>query len=137
MIPGTIENQSIRSQLIRDRGDGLRGSTDDTSVGEHSITHIRTLRKIGDYCELSCTLETGRTNQIRIHLAESGHPICGDIKYRGPFGSPAIEESSNIHRMALHATELKFKHPVTEEQLEYAAPWPIDMLQYIERLEQA
>jgi len=134
LIPGSLEDQTIQSQLIRDRGDGLRGSTENPSIGEIAITHFTTLCKIGQYSELSCRLETGRTNQIRIHLAESGHPICGDIKYRGPFGSPPIEDSSHIQRMALHATELKFQHPATGKQVEFIAPWPHGMLQFIEKL---
>ena len=136
LIPGTIPNQTIQSQLIRDRGDGLRGSTPDTSIGEQAITHFSTLRQLGeDFSELACRLETGRTNQIRIHLAEANHPICGDIKYRGPFECPVVEDKSGIHRMALHATELKFKHPATDELMEYLAPWPIDMLRFIEKLQ--
>ena len=134
LIPGKIEDQTIRTQLIRNRGDGLRGSTEDTTIGEHAITHFSTLRNLGDYSELGCTLETGRTNQIRIHLSEAGHPICGDIKYRSRFGTEPIEDQSKIHRMALHATELKIKHPVTEKLLEYSASWPIDMLRFIEEL---
>ena len=134
LIPGKFPDQVVRSQLIRDRGDGLRGSTEDTSIGEHAITHFETLRNIGPYSELACRLETGRTNQIRIHLAEAGHPICGDIKYRGPHLGPMVEDQSQIHRLALHATRLAFRHPESNEQLDFQAPWPIDMLRFIERV---
>ena len=94
IIPGTIKDQTVTSQFIRDRGDGLRGSTEDTSIGEQAVTHFRTIRTLGkkaQFSELECKLETGRTNQIRIHLAELGHPICGDIKYRGPVGVPQLK----------------------------------------------
>lgn len=134
LIPGKIDDQTIQSQLIRDRGDGLRGSTEDTTIGEHAITHFLTQRMIGNYSEVECRLETGRTNQIRIHLAESDHPICGDIKYRGPVGQPGIVDESGIHRLALHAAELRFQHPVTSELVTFATHWPIDMLRYIERI---
>ena len=134
IIPGLLEDQTIRSQLIRDRGDGLRGSTTDTSIGEHAITHFNALRNLGTYSELSCKLETGRTNQIRIHLAEAGRPICGDIKYRGPVDSPPIKDDSGIHRLALHATELNFEHPESGQALKFDSPWPIDMQQFIEKL---
>ena len=134
LIPGTLDDQTIRSQLIRDRGDGLRGSTEDQTIGEHAITHFILQRKFGEYSELSCKLETGRTNQIRIHLAEAKHPICGDIKYRGPYNSPPVDDNSNVHRLALHATELNFTHPETNDSLEYSAAWPIDMQRFIEQL---
>ena len=135
LIPGTIAEQTIKSQFTRDRGDGLRGSTTDTSIGEQAITHFRTLRTIGEYSELECRLETGRTNQIRIHLAELGHPICGDIKYRGAFEQPPVCDESKVHRMALHATELNFKHPTTKKLLQFKTPWPADMLRFLHRLQ--
>ncbi len=134
LIPGRIADQTVTTQFIRDRGDGLRGSTTDTSIGQSATTHIATLRTIGDYSELECRLETGRTNQIRIHLAELGHPICGDVKYRGPCGRPAIPDLSKIHRMALHAAELRFEHPTTEKPLHFSTEWPGDMLRFLARL---
>lgn len=135
LIPGSIEDQTVTSQFIRDRGDGLRGSTNDTSIGEQAVTHFRTLRKIGGYSELECRLETGRTNQIRIHLAELGHPICGDIKYRGPFEKPPVVDESKIRRMALHAADLRFKHPTSQKPLEFQTSWPADIQRYLGRLE--
>ena len=135
LIPGAIEPQTATSQFIRDRGDGLRGSTTDATEGERAVTHFRTLRKIGKYSELECRLETGRTNQIRIHLAELGHPICGDIKYRGPFGKPPVPDKSNIRRMALHAADLRFEHPTTGKLMEFQTPWPADMQRYLDHLQ--
>ena len=135
LIPGSIKDQTITSQLIRDRGDGLRGSTTDAAEGDRAVTHFQTLRKIGAYSELECRLETGRTNQIRIHLAELGHPICGDIKYRGPFGKPPIVDNSKIRRMALHAADLRFEHPTTGKLMEFHTPWPADMQRYLNHLQ--
>ena len=134
LIPGRIEDQAVTSQFIRDRGDGLRGSTLDTSIGESATTHFRTLRTIGEYSELECRLETGRTNQIRIHLAELGHPICGDIKYRGPYGKSPLVDESKIRRMALHAAELRFVHPTTEKDMHFTTPWPEGMQRFLKRL---
>ena len=136
LIPGEIEDQTVTSQFIRDRGDGLRGSTTDTSIGQSATTHFKTLRKFaGDnpFSEVECRLETGRTNQIRIHLAELGHPICGDIKYRGPFNQPPVEDGSRIKRMALHAAELKIKHPTSGDLMEFKTAWPDYVLRFLEK----
>ena len=134
LISGSINNQTVTSYLIRDRGDGLRGSTSDTAQGERAVTHFRTLQKIGKYSELECRLETGRTNQIRIHLAELGHPICGDIKYRGALGKPPVVDNSKIRRMALHAGDLCFEHPTTGESMKFQTQWPVDMQRYLDYL---
>jgi len=137
VIPGLLPEQTIESRQIRDRGDGLRGSSPDGSWGRRMVTHINPLRRLGDYCELECRLETGRTNQIRIHLAELGHPICGDVKYRGPVGAAPISDHSKAPRLALHAAELGFVHPVTKEPHDYKSPWPKDILAMIRRLKGA
>ncbi len=137
LIPGHPRDQTIRSQLVRDRGDGLRGSQPDANAGQTAITHVRVLRRIAEYSELCCQLETGRTNQIRIHLAELGHPICGDIKYRGPLGSAAIRDTSGVPRLALHATQLQLEHPETNEPLDYESPWPMDIQMFLNQLQGA
>lgn len=134
LIPGRIRDQTVNSFLIRDRGDGLRGSTTDQGVGKQAVSHFHHLDEIGPYSELECVLETGRTNQIRIHLAELGNPICGDIKYRGPFGVPAIEDQSKARRLALHAAELKIVQPTTGKPLVFKAQWPPDMIHFLSRL---
>ena len=135
VIPGSIEDQSVRSQLIRDRGDGVRGSTDDTTIGQHAVTHIRTLRRLGQFSEIECTLETGRTNQIRIHLAEMGHPVCGDVKYRGRFGQPSVKDGGDSPRLALHAAVLRIRHPESEKTLDFETSWPADMQRFLNRLQ--
>jgi 23S rRNA pseudouridine1911/1915/1917 synthase len=139
LIPGAIKDQTVTSHLVRDRGDGLRGNISDNSAdkgsSQRAVTHFETLRRIKGFSELECRLETGRTNQIRIHLAELGHPICGDIKYRGPFGKPPVTDRSKIRRLALHAAELRFEHPTSGKPLHFQTPWPADMRRFLERLE--
>lgn len=134
VIPGWMESRTIESRQIRDRGDGLRGSCPDGLRGKLMVTGIQPVRRLSTYCELECRLTTGRTNQIRIHLAESGHPICGDVKYRSAFGQPPVVDCSNAPRLALHATELGFVHPQTGRTCIFETPWPRDMLRWIDQL---
>lgn len=132
VIPGSLPAQRLESRMIRDRGDGLRGLTsDDDESGLRMVTHIRPLRTWKEYSELECRLETGRTNQIRIQLAEMGHPLCGDVKYRGPFGAEPIADRSNAPRLALHAAELGFVHPITGQEQRFQVPWPAEMLKWL------
>lgn len=134
VIPGFVPDQTIRTHFIRDRGDGLRGSSRDAGIGQHAVTHIRTLRRLGEFSEVECRLETGRTNQIRIHLAELGHPVCGDLKYRGPVGQPPVPDHTRVPRLALHAAELGFVHPLSGESLVFETPWPPDMARFLKTL---
>ena len=135
LVPGKLKDQTVRSQLIRDRGDGLRGSTEDLTIGEHAVTHFKTIQQIAGFSELECTLETGRTNQIRIHLAELGHPICGDIKYRGKFGKPKIRDRSGIGRLALHAAQLCFVHPTKDIEMKFETNWPKQMRAFLKKVQ--
>ncbi len=81
-----------------------------------AITHYRTIRAGVDTALVELTLDTGRKNQIRVQLAEAGHPILGDEKY-GATADPA-------RRLALHAFELRFRHPLTGEALHFESPLP-------------
>ncbi len=134
IVPGRLAAQTITSRLVRDRGDGLRGSSADPSTGQHAVTHVRPLEAVGDYCLLECRLETGRTHQIRIHLAELGHPVCGDPVYRSRLGSAAIEDESGAPRLALHAAHLGFTHPTTGQRLQFGLPLPHDLQRFLQRL---
>ena len=130
---GRVGTGTIISHLVRDRGDGRRGSSDG-GEGKRAVTHVRPIEHFGDaYTLVECRLETGRTHQIRIHLAESGHPICGERVYTAPTGSDAVDRS-RATRVALHAAELGFIHPVSGKQLHYAVPLPADLQQLTDQL---
>jgi 23S rRNA pseudouridine1911/1915/1917 synthase len=131
---GDVKAGTIESNLVPDRGDGRRGSTHNPKLGKRSVTHIKPLERLGDYTLIECRLETGRTHQIRIHLSESGHPLCGDKVYRGPFPGPPIPDTSGAPRVALHAAELGFEHPITGERLSFTMPLPRDLTDFISRL---
>jgi 23S rRNA pseudouridine1911/1915/1917 synthase len=136
---GAVTAQTIESQLIRDRGDGRRGSSKDSNatVGRHAVTHVQPLESLGDYTLVECRLETGRTHQIRIHLAENGHPLCGEKIYQQPlFGQPTPDRSG-APRIALHAAELGFLHPASGEAMKFASPLPDDLREFLNRLRRA
>ena len=134
IIPGYLPPRRISSRLVRDRGDRRRGSTNLPGVGKEAITHVDVVEKFPDYTLLSCRLETGRTHQIRIHLAEKGHPICGEKVYGRQPVRPAAPDPSGAPRLALHATELGFVHPVTGEALHWTMPVPADLDAFLTRL---
>lgn len=91
-------------------------STDKPSEGKLAVTRYRTVRTRGGYSLLELQLETGRKNQIRVHLADKGMPIVGDRRY----GS----DISPIHRLALHAETLRFIHPITKRDMYFTCPLP-------------
>jgi len=131
---GSVAAQTIESRLIRDRGDGRRGSTPQPHLGKRAVTHVQPLETLGDYTLLECRLETGRTHQIRIHLAELGHPLCGEKVYNQPLRQKLIPDHSQAPRIALHAAELGFVHPTSGELLRFEMPLPVELADFIKRL---
>jgi 23S rRNA pseudouridine1911/1915/1917 synthase len=133
IIPGTLEPGALHSFLVRDRGDGRRGSTTLPGVGKEAITHIAIEERLKGYTLLSCRLETGRTHQIRIHLSEAGHPVCGDKVYCVKPNGHEVPDKSGAPRLMLHATEVGFVHPVSGAALHWEMPMPKDMVQIVEK----
>ncbi len=134
VVSGIVTPQTIRSTLARDRGDGRRGSTTLPDAGKEAVTHIAVEEALPGYTLLSVRLETGRTHQIRIHLAELGHPVCGERVYNRRFKGDAIPDASGAPRLALHAAELGFAHPITEEAMHWEMPLPADLRDFLQRL---
>ncbi|MBC7819019.1 MAG: RluA family pseudouridine synthase [Planctomycetaceae bacterium] len=133
IVSGEIIAQTIESFLARDRGDGKRGSVADPSTGQHAVTHVRPVEVVNGFTLVECRLETGRTHQIRIHLSEAGHPVCGDKEYRGPLGQKLILDHSGAPRLALHAAELGFEHPLTGESLHFETRLPRDLSDFLRK----
>lgn len=134
IVQGQVSAQTIQSRLVRDRGDGRRGSTQLPDVGQEAITHVRPLEDLGRYTLIECRLETGRTHQIRIHLSELGHFVCGDKVYCQPLFKKPLVDRSGAPRLALHAAELGFVHPVTGAKLSFEQPLPRDLRELLDRL---
>jgi 23S rRNA pseudouridine1911/1915/1917 synthase len=149
---GEVQPQTIRSLMIRDRGDGIRGSLveqsqkDDDASREVSpldaprpqqaITHVVSAQILqdGKFSLVRCRLETGRTHQIRIHLSEAGHPICGDKIYHRLRDGTLIEDLSGAPRQALHSDSIEFQHPITGEHMEFHSPLPRDLAAWLKPL---
>lgn len=98
----------------------------DYENGEHAVTHFTRIDEKNGYSLLSLKLETGRTHQIRVHMASIGHPLIGDFLYN--------EESKELARQALHSQQLVFTHPITKNPMEFKVPMPSDMQDFWDSL---
>lgn len=127
---GAVAAGTLRSRLVRDRGDGRRGSTENEELGRDAVTHVRVVEPLRGATLIECRLETGRTHQIRIHLSEDGHPLVGERVYSKNFSGALIPAP----RMMLHAFELGFEHPATGAPMHFEEPMPDDMRGVLERL---
>lgn len=140
VVHGRVEAQTIDTWLVRDRGDGLRGSSprgEKAEDAQRAITHVKPLEHFGDYSVVECRLETGRTHQIRIHLSERGHMLCGEKMYVQPLGGELTPDTSGAPRHALHATELGFAHPITGQMLRIRSPLPRDLAEWLATLKRS
>jgi 23S rRNA pseudouridine1911/1915/1917 synthase len=130
---GAVKAGRIESRLVTDRGDGLRGSTRRPGQGKRAVTHLEVMERLSGATLCRARLETGKTHQIRIHLAEAGHPLVGERVYIRDFirnRNRAIESA----RLLLHAATLSFLHPLTGAAVDLASPLPADFLTELERL---
>jgi 23S rRNA pseudouridine1911/1915/1917 synthase len=127
VVEGVLPRESgtIDLALVTDRGDLRRGVARRPGEGRRAVTHYRVVERFGPVATLvACWLETGRTHQIRIHMAEMGYPIVGDTVYR-PREKPRCK--AQFHRQALHAQTLGFAHPLAKETVRVEAPLPADL----------
>lgn len=136
---------TIHTTISRDRVRRTRMTTR-RSAGREAVTHYQVQRQLntawGRFSLLEVTIETGRTHQIRVHLASLGHPVAGDTLYGAPRQLLPAEKakrsgqtSLSLARNFLHAAELSFCHPRTGQRLHYAAPLPGDLDEFMKRLE--
>ncbi|HLU13202.1 MAG TPA: 23S rRNA pseudouridine(1911/1915/1917) synthase RluD [Arenimonas sp.] len=145
-----------RQYLAVVQGSMVAGSTVDAPIGRHptdrirmavlreggreAVTHYRVREKFRAHTLVECRLETGRTHQIRVHMAHVRHPLVGDPLYGGSFRLPKaatealVEQLRGFRRQALHAEKLAFRHPASGETLEFQTPMPADMQALVQAL---
>ena len=121
------KRRQVDAPIGRDPRNRLRMAVVDLerNAGKSAVTGFELLENAGEGCAVRATLQTGRTHQIRVHMASVGHPLVADELYGG---TPA----AGMRRQALHAFRLAFKHPASGQPLEFVAPLPHDMAQAIQ-----
>jgi len=134
VVLGTlVAGGTIDAPIGRHLGDRLRQAVRDEEDGKHAVTHYRLRERFRANSLIQCNLETGRTHQIRVHLAHIHHPLVGDPLYGGGLRLPKgatpelIAALRGFRRQALHAERLAFEHPVTGEAMAFEVPRPADM----------
>lgn len=117
VVSGEIEqNEGTIANWLKDNKAYITYSSSVDNGGKYAVTHWHVLNRTTEHSLVEYKLETGRKNQIRVHSADMGHPVCGDTKY-GNGDDP-------LHRLCLHAYLLCFTHPITGEPMEFSTPIP-------------
>jgi len=139
---GKLRDDSLRIETLYGRHPRHRKRfSGRVQQGKNAITHVSVLARSALCSLVDCRLQTGRTHQIRVHLAERGHPIAGDELYGGVRNHPRtgrtvaeIATLKRLPRQALHAWLLDFEHPVTGARMRFVQPWPDDLADVAEGL---
>ncbi|MES1243741.1 MAG: pseudouridine synthase [Acidobacteriota bacterium] len=135
---GEVRDGVHESLFVPDRGDGLRGSWGrfrrergaPPPTAKEAVTRVRVVERLRGATLAECELETGRQHQIRIHLAEAGHPLVGETVYVRDYKEPLL----HAHRPMLHAAVLGFVHPRSDKPMRFEDPLPDDFLDILETL---
>jgi 23S rRNA pseudouridine1911/1915/1917 synthase len=134
IVVGQAESRTFSTLHGRRPGDRIR-FTSSVRQGKRAVTHVRVLERLDGATLVECTLETGRTHQIRVHLSEAATPVLGDPLYGRPPAAPRVRDAGNLlGHQALHARLLGLIHPRPAAPLRFEAPPPPDFLTAAESL---
>ena len=126
---------TVRGNIGRSDHDRKKMALVGEGRGKHAVTHFTTEERLGDATRIECRLETGRTHQVRVHMASIGHELLGDPLYsRPPKPMRELLKAAGFQRQALHAQRLGFIHPVTGSECDFFSPIPADMAELLDKL---
>ncbi len=126
---------TIDAALARSSANRKKIAVVEAGRGKRAVTHWKRLQALQEAALVECRLETGRTHQVRVHMASIGHPLVGDPVYgRSCKAHRKLLQELGFQRQALHAAELGFTHPVTKRALSFASPLPPDMQELLSAL---
>jgi 23S rRNA pseudouridine1911/1915/1917 synthase len=133
---GTVNTPISRDLMRRER------MTTRRSEGRAAVTHWKVLKSIegkhGKFSLLEIKIETGRTHQIRVHLASLGHPVAGDALYGAPRALPGYvgtaSKAASMGRHYLHSFALQFRHPISNKPLSFEQPLPAELKEFLDRV---
>jgi 23S rRNA pseudouridine1911/1915/1917 synthase len=130
-----VAHGSVDAPLARSAANRKKIAVVEGSRGKRAVTHWRRVRPLKDAALVECRLETGRTHQVRVHMASIGHPLLGDPVYgRSGKAHAKLLKELGFDRQALHAAELGFTHPVTGRRLSFSSAMPPDMQELLAAL---
>lgn len=126
---------TVRGNIGRSDHDRKKMALVGEGRGKPAVTHFRSEERLTGATRIECRLETGRTHQVRVHMASIGHALLGDPLYsRPPKQLRDLLKTADFHRQALHAQRLGFIHPVTGFECDFSSPIPADMAELLDRL---
>ncbi len=129
------QNGTVTGNIGRSSRDRKKMAVVDDAHGKHAVTHFRTIERLNAATLVECRLETGRTHQVRVHMAHIGHPLLGDPAYsRGKSVHRGLLNQLDFRRQALHAAHLGFIHPVNRNEIALNSELPRDMQELLSRL---
>ena len=129
LVRGIIKENEATIDMPIGRSEKDRKKMAVTRKGKNAITHFKVLKRYKNYTYIELTIETGRTHQIRVHMAEIGHPVVGDCVYsngKNPFG---------VEGQMLHAKKIEFDHPTSKKRVEFEAKLPEYFTDVLEKLD--